>query len=163
MSRPLRCTSGSRSSRPSSVSCTKGWLPSTTSPEVARKPRLDAELVRRGLARSRQDAVALVDQGLVRVSGLPATKASTGVDPQAALVVDAQSASRPVSRGATKLAGALDHWPQLRVDGRRCLDAGASTGGFTEVLLQRGARSIVAVDVGYGQIAWSLRTDDRVV
>ncbi len=124
--------------------------------------RLDAELVRRGLARSRDQAVALIGQGRVTISGLVASKAATVVAPDAALVV------RPlpdgpdyVSRGARKLAGALDvlHVP---VAGRRCLDAGASTGGFTDVLLRRGAREVLAVDVGYGLIAWSLRTDDRV-
>ena len=68
--------------------------------------------------------------------------------------------SCPAAR--TSSAGALDHWPELRVEGRRCLDAGASTGGFTQVLLRRGAAEVVAVDVGYGQLAWSLRTDERV-
>ena len=129
---------------------------------MARKARLDAELVRRGLARSRQDAVDLVMDGKVRVAGLPAHKASTSVDPATPLqVVSAEPAT--VSRGAHKLAGALDRWPDLVVAGRRCLDAGASTGGFTQVLLERGAAQVVAVDVGYGQLAWSLRTDPRVV
>jgi 23S rRNA (cytidine1920-2'-O)/16S rRNA (cytidine1409-2'-O)-methyltransferase len=129
---------------------------------VARKARLDAELVRRGLARSRQHAVDLVTDGKVRVAGLPAHKASTSVDPATPLQV-VSGAPTTVSRGAHKLAGALDHWPDLVVAGRRCLDAGASTGGFTQVLLERGAAEVVAVDVGYGQLAWSLRTDPRVV
>jgi 23S rRNA (cytidine1920-2'-O)/16S rRNA (cytidine1409-2'-O)-methyltransferase len=129
---------------------------------VARKTRLDAELVRRGLARSRQHALDLVNEGKVSVGGLPAHKASTGVDPSTSLRVAAAAEDDVVSRGAHKLAGALDHWPSLRVADRRCLDAGASTGGFTQTLLRRGAREVVAVDVGYGQLAWPLRTDSRV-
>jgi 23S rRNA (cytidine1920-2'-O)/16S rRNA (cytidine1409-2'-O)-methyltransferase len=129
---------------------------------MARKARLDAELVRRGLARSRQDAVDLVTDGKVRIAGLPARKVSTAVDPATPLQVATADADAVVSRGAHKLAGALDHWPQLVVEGRRCLDAGASTGGFTQVLLRRGAAVVLAVDVGYGQLAWALRTDDRV-
>lgn len=130
-----------------------------------RRLRLDAELVRRGLARSREQAGELVAAGRVKVSGRIATKPATGVTTDVALVV-LQDAHRPdyVSRGGHKLAGALDAFaPQgLSVEGRRCLDAGASTGGFTDVLLRRGAREVVAVDVGYGQLAWSLRTDERV-
>jgi 23S rRNA (cytidine1920-2'-O)/16S rRNA (cytidine1409-2'-O)-methyltransferase len=129
---------------------------------MARKARLDAELVRRGLARSRQHAVDLVADGKVRIAGLPAVKVSTAVDPATSLQVATTTGEDVVSRGAHKLAGALDHWPELRVAGRRCLDAGASTGGFTQVLLRRGAAHVVAVDVGYGQLAWSLRTDERV-
>jgi 23S rRNA (cytidine1920-2'-O)/16S rRNA (cytidine1409-2'-O)-methyltransferase len=141
---------------------TRVWPSSTTSSEVARKARLDAELVRRGLARSRQHAVDLVAEGKVRIAGLPAHKVSTAVDPATPLQVKATTGEDVVSRGAHKLAGALDHWPEVRVEGRRCLDAGASTGGFTQVLLRRGATEVVAVDVGYGQLAWSLRSDDRV-
>ncbi len=129
---------------------------------MARKARLDAELVRRGLARSRQHAVDLVAEGKVRIAGLPAHKVSTAVDPTTPLQVKESTGEDVVSRGAHKLAGALDHWPELQVEGRRCLDAGASTGGFTQVLLRRGAATVVAVDVGYGQLAWSLRSDDRV-
>ncbi|HVS67465.1 MAG TPA: TlyA family RNA methyltransferase [Mycobacteriales bacterium] len=129
---------------------------------MTRKARLDAELVRRGLARSRQDAVDLVNAGLVKVAGMPAQKAATAVDAATPLVVAAGAADDTVSRGAHKLAGALDAWPALAVAGRRCLDAGASTGGFTQVLLRRGAREVVAVDVGYGQLAWSLASDERV-
>jgi 23S rRNA (cytidine1920-2'-O)/16S rRNA (cytidine1409-2'-O)-methyltransferase len=131
---------------------------------VTAKPRLDAELVRRGLARSRQHARELVAAGRVRVAGLVATKPATGVDMQVSLVVDEPAAGDDyVSRGALKLLGALDAFPDVAVDGRRALDAGASTGGFTDVLLRRGAASVVAVDVGYGQLAWRLRTDPRVV
>lgn len=129
---------------------------------MARKARLDAELVRRGLARSRQHAVDLVTDGKVRVGGLRAQKVSTVVDPATPLQVATGAADDVVSRGAHKLAGALDTWPELRIAGRRCLDAGASTGGFTQVLLRRGAAHVVAVDVGYGQLAWALRTDERV-
>jgi 23S rRNA (cytidine1920-2'-O)/16S rRNA (cytidine1409-2'-O)-methyltransferase len=145
-----------------SSGCTMAWPSWTTSTDMTHKARLDAELVRRGLARSRQHAVELVAAGKVRVAGLPARKVSTGVDPTTSVQVATTSGDDVVSRGAHKLAGALDHWPELRVDGRRCLDAGASTGGFTQVLLRRGASRVVAVDVGYGQLAWSLRTDDRV-
>lgn len=129
---------------------------------MVRKARLDAELVRRGLARSRQHAVDLVEQGMVTVGGLPAHKVSTSVDPTTPLRVSTETGEDVVSRGAHKLAGALDHWTDLRVEGRRCLDAGASTGGFTQILLRRGAAEVVAVDVGYGQLAWSLQSDPRV-
>ncbi|WP_139983583.1 TlyA family RNA methyltransferase [Nocardioides litoris] len=130
-----------------------------------RRLRLDAELVRRGLARSREHAAELVTAGRVKVSGAVATKPATGVTTDVAIVV-AVDPDRPdyVSRGGHKLAGALDVFEPagLRVAGRRCLDAGASTGGFTDVLLRRGAREVVAVDVGYGQLAWSLQSDERV-
>jgi len=131
-----------------------------------RRLRLDAELVRRGQARSREHAAELVAAGRVKVAGAVATKPATGVTTDAAIVV-AEDADRPdyVSRGGHKLAGALDVFEPagLTVAGRRCLDAGASTGGFTDVLLRRGVREVVAVDVGYGQLAWSLRSDPRVV
>jgi 23S rRNA (cytidine1920-2'-O)/16S rRNA (cytidine1409-2'-O)-methyltransferase len=125
------------------------------------RTRLDAELVRRGLARSRENAQDLIARGLVLVHGLPATKAATQVDPQIsiALKIDGDDF---VSRGGHKLSGALDAFPSIEVTGRRCLDAGASTGGFTDVLLRRGAREVVAVDVGYGQLAWALQQDPRV-
>lgn len=129
---------------------------------MSKRARLDAELVRRGLARSRQDAVDLVNAGRVKVAGMPAQKAATAVDAATPLVVAGGPADDSVSRGAHKLAGALEHWPALSVAERRCLDAGASTGGFTQVLLRRGAREVVAVDVGYGQLAWRLATDPRV-
>lgn len=125
--------------------------------------RLDAELVRRGLARSREQAGRLIDEGRVRVGGQTATKAATQVEAAAAIVVaEASDGPEYVSRGGHKLAGALRAFPGVDPAGRRCLDAGASTGGFTDVLLRAGAGHVVAVDVGYGQIAWSLRTDDRV-
>ncbi|MDQ4053710.1 MAG: TlyA family RNA methyltransferase [Actinomycetota bacterium] len=131
-----------------------------------RRLRLDAELVRRGLARSREHATELIAAGRVRVSGAVATKPATGVTTDVAIVVS-DDETRPdyVSRGGHKLAGALATFEPagLVVAGRRCLDAGASTGGFTDVLLQHGARQVVAVDVGYGQLAWRLRSDERVI
>ncbi len=122
--------------------------------------RLDAELVRRGLARTRAEAQAAVRHGLVRVDGRPAAKPSTlvsGAEP----VTIAGPARRFVSRGGEKLDAALERFG-LAVSGCDCLDAGASTGGFTDCLLQRGAARVIAVDVGYGQLAWRLRTDARV-
>jgi 23S rRNA (cytidine1920-2'-O)/16S rRNA (cytidine1409-2'-O)-methyltransferase len=127
---------------------------------MTRRARVDAELVRRGLARSRQQAAELIDAGLVRIDGMPAVKPATAVSVDAALTV-ATVERTWVSRGAHKLIGALDAFG-VPVRGRRCLDAGASTGGFTEVLLDRGAAHVVAADVGYGQLAWSVRSDDRV-
>lgn len=127
---------------------------------MTRRARVDAELVRRGLARSRQQAAELIDAGRVRIDGMPAAKPATAVALDASLTVSADERSW-VSRGAHKLIGALDAF-ELPVDGLRCLDAGASTGGFTEVLLDRGAAEVVAADVGYGQLAWSLRSDERV-
>jgi 23S rRNA (cytidine1920-2'-O)/16S rRNA (cytidine1409-2'-O)-methyltransferase len=127
---------------------------------MARRSRLDAELVRRGLARSREQAAALIEAGRVDVRGAPASKAAAMVDPADAVRVRGED----VSRGGHKLAGALAAFgPRgLAVAGRRCLDAGASTGGFTDVLLRAGAAEVVAVDVGYGQLAWALRNEGRV-
>jgi 23S rRNA (cytidine1920-2'-O)/16S rRNA (cytidine1409-2'-O)-methyltransferase len=133
-----------------------------------RRLRLDAELVRRGLARSRDHAAELIADGRVSVAGARATKPATAVTTDVALVVAADPAitggEEYVSRGGHKLAGALAAFEPrgLVVAGRRCLDAGASTGGFTDVLLRHGAREVVAVDVGYGQLAWRLRQDERV-
>jgi len=128
---------------------------------VTRRARVDAELVRRGLARSRQQAAELISAGLVTINGMPAAKPATAVTPSAALAVGDPDRRAWVSRGAHKLLGALDTFG-IDPGGRRCLDAGASTGGFTEVLLDRGAAEVAAVDVGYGQLAWSLRSDPRV-
>ena len=128
-----------------------------------RRARLDAELVRRGLARSREQAADLIRAGRVLVSGQQASKAATAVDPGAPLLVTSDVADENwASRGAHKLIGALDAFSDVVVDGRRCLDAGASTGGFTDVLLRRGAREVAAVDVGYGQLIWRLQNDERV-
>jgi 23S rRNA (cytidine1920-2'-O)/16S rRNA (cytidine1409-2'-O)-methyltransferase len=129
-----------------------------------RVSRLDVELVRRGLARSREHASELIAAGRVEVHGVAATKPATGVDSNASLRVRPDEDDPGyVSRGGHKLAGALAAFPGVNVAGKRCLDAGASTGGFTDVLLRAGARTVIAVDVGYGQLAWSLRTDPRVV
>jgi 23S rRNA (cytidine1920-2'-O)/16S rRNA (cytidine1409-2'-O)-methyltransferase len=132
---------------------------------VPRRLRLDAELVRRGLARSREQAAELIGAGRVSVGGAVAAKPATGVTVDAAIVVRADaSAPDYVSRGAHKLVGALDAFSAhgLTVEGRHALDAGASTGGFTDVLLRRQVASVTAVDVGYGQLAWSLQQDGRV-
>ncbi|WP_262705162.1 MULTISPECIES: TlyA family RNA methyltransferase [Streptomyces] len=151
-----------------------------------RRARLDAELVRRKLARSREHASQLIAAGRVTVGGAVATKPATQVETSAAVVV-IEDASDPdyVSRGGHKLAGALYAFSEeyrkgagagqdpgvrpamgagagLEVAGRRALDAGASTGGFTDVLLRAGAAQVLAVDVGYGQLAWSLQSDERV-
>ena len=128
---------------------------------MARRARVDAELVRRGLARSRQHAAELIDAGRVAIDGIPAVKPATAVALDARLAVTESDERSWVSRGAHKLIGALDAF-DIDVADRRCLDAGASTGGFTQVLLDRGARDVVAVDVGYGQLAWPLRSDHRV-
>ena len=125
------------------------------------RTRLDAELVRRGLARSREHAVDLIEARTVLVRGIPASKPATQVDPETSITV-AQVRNDYVSRGGHKLAGALDAFPDVKVEDTIALDAGASTGGFTDVLLKRGARKVIAVDVGYGQLAWELRQDPRV-
>jgi 23S rRNA (cytidine1920-2'-O)/16S rRNA (cytidine1409-2'-O)-methyltransferase len=123
--------------------------------------RLDQLLVARGLAPSRARAQAIVLAGEVTVAGVRVDKAGTLVAGDAA--VEVRAADHPyVSRGGVKLAGALDAFG-MDVAGRSCLDLGASTGGFTDCLLQRGAARVVAVDVGYGQLAHKLRTDPRVV
>jgi 23S rRNA (cytidine1920-2'-O)/16S rRNA (cytidine1409-2'-O)-methyltransferase len=126
--------------------------------------RLDAELVRRGLARSREQAGELVAAGRVTVAGQRAAKAATQVSRDVPISIADTGDPGYVSRGGHKLAGALAAFGPggLTVAGRVCLDAGASTGGFTDVLLRAGAAHVVAADVGYGQLAWSLRTDPRV-
>jgi 23S rRNA (cytidine1920-2'-O)/16S rRNA (cytidine1409-2'-O)-methyltransferase len=130
---------------------------------MAGRSRLDAELVRRRLARSREQAAELIAAGRVAVAGHTSVKAATQVGHDAPITVaQASSGSGHVSRGGRKLEGALAAFGGLVVAGRRCLDAGASTGGFTEVLLGAGAGHVVAVDVGYGQLAWSLRSSPRV-
>jgi 23S rRNA (cytidine1920-2'-O)/16S rRNA (cytidine1409-2'-O)-methyltransferase len=130
---------------------------------MTKRTRLDAELVRRGLARSRVQAADLIAAGQVRVSGQAAAKAATQVGHDAAITIQREDDGPDyVSRGGHKLAGALLAFNGLKVAGRDCLDAGASTGGFTDVLLRAGAAHVVAADVGYGQLAWSLRSDPRV-
>jgi 23S rRNA (cytidine1920-2'-O)/16S rRNA (cytidine1409-2'-O)-methyltransferase len=131
---------------------------------MPRRARLDAELVRRGLARSRQQAAELIAAGRVLVNGVAASKPATGVSNDAPLLLRGAPGPEWASRGALKLLGALDGFEPagLSVAGRRCLDAGASTGGFTDVLLHRRAAEVIAVDVGYGQLLWRLRIDERV-
>jgi 23S rRNA (cytidine1920-2'-O)/16S rRNA (cytidine1409-2'-O)-methyltransferase len=125
------------------------------------RPRLDAELVARGLAPSRERARALVLAGRVRVNGVVVSKAGAPVAPGAE--IDVSSPDFPwVGRGGVKLAHALDTFG-IDVAGREALDIGASTGGFTDVLLSRGAVRVVALDVGHGQLDWRLREDPRVV
>jgi 23S rRNA (cytidine1920-2'-O)/16S rRNA (cytidine1409-2'-O)-methyltransferase len=125
------------------------------------KIRLDILLVDRGLAASRERARALVLAGQVRVDGVVVSKAGapTRADADVTLV---QPDHPYVGRGGVKLAHALDEW-RIAVAGRDALDIGASTGGFTDVLLRRGARSVIALDVGHGQLDWRLRNDPRVV
>jgi len=125
------------------------------------KARLDQLVVERGLAPSRERARAMILAGHVLVAGKPVTKAGTAVDAESA--VELLAPDHPyVGRGGVKLAHALDTFA-IAVSGRECLDVGASTGGFTDVLLQRGAARVVALDVGHGQIDWTLRNDPRVV
>lgn len=125
--------------------------------------RLDAELVRRGLARSRRQAGELIAAGRVHVDGARVLRAAAPVDDGRALAVEADAGDPGyASRAGHKLAAALDAWPQVVVEGRDCLDAGASTGGFTDVLLRRGARRVVAVDVGHGQLRPEIAADLRV-
>jgi 23S rRNA (cytidine1920-2'-O)/16S rRNA (cytidine1409-2'-O)-methyltransferase len=122
--------------------------------------RLDAELVRQGLARSRALAVEAIAGGRVTVDGRPALKASLRIPPDSELGLVGDDGY--VSRSAHKLAAALDAFA-VTVDGRLALDVGASTGGFTQVLLERGARQVIALDVGHGQLAATVREDPRVV
>jgi 23S rRNA (cytidine1920-2'-O)/16S rRNA (cytidine1409-2'-O)-methyltransferase len=127
---------------------------------ASKKTRLDVALVDRGLAASRERARALIMAGQVRVDGQVVSKAGASVALTAAIELDV--ADHPyVSRGGVKLAHALDDFG-LDPSGKRALDVGASTGGFTDVLLQRGAASVIALDVGRGQLDWKLRTDPRV-
>jgi 23S rRNA (cytidine1920-2'-O)/16S rRNA (cytidine1409-2'-O)-methyltransferase len=128
---------------------------------LAKGSRLDATLVERGLAASRERARALILAGLVRVDGHHVTKAGAPVATGAAVTID--KPDHPyVGRGGIKLAHALDVF-RISVEGLVALDIGASTGGFTDALLQRGARRVVALDVGHGQLDWKLRSDPRVV
>jgi 23S rRNA (cytidine1920-2'-O)/16S rRNA (cytidine1409-2'-O)-methyltransferase len=122
------------------------------------KVRLDQALVTLGLAVSRERGQALIRAGLVRVNGMPVHRAAELVDPDA---VEVNGGKQYASRGGDKLAHALDAFG-LDPAGRSCLDVGASTGGFTDVLLRRGASHVIALDVGYGQLDWALRRDPRV-
>ncbi|MCS6908056.1 MAG: TlyA family RNA methyltransferase [Anaerolineales bacterium] len=124
------------------------------------KTRLDVLLVERGLVPSRSAAQRLVLAGQVRVNGQLALKPSWEIDPDS--LIEIRQGLRYVSRGGEKLAAALDHFA-IQVEGKVCVDVGASTGGFTDCLLQRGARRVYAIDVGKGVLAWKLRNDPRVV
>lgn len=126
--------------------------------------RLDAELVRRKIARSREQARTWIIEGRVEVGGFPAKKPATVVEPDVSIKVDVDNTDDWASRGAHKLLGALEHFEKLgfTVKDRTVIDAGASTGGFTDVLLRRGVRRVFAVDVGYGQLLWRLQNDPRV-
>ncbi len=125
-----------------------------------RPRRLDALLVERGLVESRSRAQGLILSGSVRVGDKIVTKAGSRISPDEPLAVE--RGDKFASRAGEKLDGALDELG-VSVAGRACLDAGSSTGGFTDVLLRRGAREVLAVDVGYGQLDWTLRNDPRVV
>lgn len=124
--------------------------------------RLDKYLVEAGFVSSRTLAAKLIAAGDVQVNGKAARKASRLVGPEDTLYVRQSELTEYVSRAGHKLAGALDAFPDIEVEGKRCLDAGASTGGFTDVLLRRGARHVAAVDVGHGQLVDALREDPRV-
>lgn len=124
--------------------------------------RLDQALVGRGLARSRTHAARLIAEGKVSSGGEVLAKASLQVHDDVELAVAATSEDSYVSRAGHKLAGALDAFPGVDVPGKRCLDAGASTGGFTDVLLRRGASHVVAVDVGHDQLVPQIRNNPRV-
>lgn len=123
------------------------------------KLRADAALVEAGLFPSRERAEAAILEGRVKLDGVPVLKAGTEVAPEA--VFEVEPVLEFVSRGGHKLAGALDAFA-IDVAGLRAIDVGASTGGFTDCLLQRGAIAVTALDVGYGQLAWKLRCDPRV-
>lgn len=124
------------------------------------RTRLDTEMARRGLAASREQAQRLILAGHVRLDSRPAAKPDVKVDETSVIEVVGVR-ERYASRGAYKLAAALDAFP-IAVQGRRALDVGASTGGFTDILLERGAARVIALDVGYGQLAMRLRNDPRV-
>ena len=128
---------------------------------MASKQRLDLELLARGLVASRQQAQQLIRAGKVR-DGAGTVLDKPGHDVKDTLQLQVEHPPRFVSRGGEKLLAGLAAFP-ISVQGRICLDGGISTGGFTDCLLQHGAKRVYGVDVGYGQTAWSLRTDDRVV
>lgn len=124
------------------------------------KQRLDTLLVQRNLCESRQQAQRLIQAGEVRVNQQVVDKPGTSIDDTADIEVKARSPF--VSRGGEKLAKAIAEFP-IEVEGRICLDGGISTGGFTDCLLQAGAAKVYGIDVGYGQVAWSIRQDPRVI
>ena len=128
---------------------------------MSSKKRLDVTMVERGLAESRQKAQAVIMAGQVYVNGQKVDKAGAPVAEDAAIEVRGKTLAY-VSRGGLKLEKAMELWP-IRLEGAVCADIGASTGGFTDCMLQNGAQKVYAVDVGYGQLAWKLRCDERVV
>ena len=128
---------------------------------MGKKIRLDVLLTEKGLQESRQKAQATIMSGLVYVAGQRVDKPGTAVDPDAEIEIRGNTL-RYVSRGGLKLEKAMAVWP-IALSGMVCMDVGASTGGFTDCMLQNGAAKVYAVDVGYGQLAWSLRSDERVV
>ena len=125
------------------------------------KTRLDVALFERGLAKSREEARALVLAGQVYLSEVKAEKAGQFVTEETQIIVRGDTCPY-VSRGGYKLQKAMESFP-ITLDGKTCADIGASTGGFTDCMLQRGAKKVYAIDVGYGQLDWKLRSDDRVV
>ncbi|MEX0992024.1 MAG: TlyA family RNA methyltransferase [Actinomycetota bacterium] len=125
------------------------------------RERLDVALVRRGLTASRSEARLAVEKGLVTVGGRPAAKTAMLVGREESVVVSGP-ARRFVSRGGEKLQAALERF-DIPIRDRRCVDVGASTGGFTDCLIQAGAGAVIAIDVGYGQFDWALRNDPRVI
>ena len=128
--------------------------------EKMEKERLDVLLVQRGLAQGREQAKAYIMAGNVYVDGMKEEKAGTKVSTAAEIEVR-ETAMKYVSRGGYKLEKAMEVFP-IDLKGKVCLDIGASTGGFTDCMLQNGATKVYAVDVGYGQLAWKLRQDPRV-
>jgi 23S rRNA (cytidine1920-2'-O)/16S rRNA (cytidine1409-2'-O)-methyltransferase len=132
----------------------------STALDAPKDSRLDAALADRGIARSRTHAARLIADALVSIDGTPALKPSIRVRPDQEITV--AGLDHYVSRAAHKLLGALDSFPTVRVEGAHALDVGASTGGFSQVLLERGAASVIALDVGHAQLAPRLRSDDRV-
>ena len=128
---------------------------------MSKKIRLDVLLTEKGLQESRQKAQATIMSGLVYVNGRRVDKPGTAIAPEAEIEIRGNTL-RYVSRGGLKLEKAMAVWP-IELAGKICMDVGASTGGFTDCMLQSGAAKVYAVDVGYGQLAWSLRSDERVV
>lgn len=128
---------------------------------MSKKQRLDVLLVEKGYLESRQKAQAVIMAGQVFVNNQKVDKPGTAVDPELPIEVRGNTL-RYVSRGGLKLEKAMAAWP-IDLTGKICMDVGASTGGFTDCMLQNGAVKVYAVDVGYGQLAWKLRSDDRVV
>lgn len=129
---------------------------------MAKKERLDVLMVEKGLAESRSKAQAIIMSGDVYIANQKVDKAGTMIDPETEIVIHLKNTCPYVSRGGLKLEKALQYFG-VNPSGYVCSDSGASTGGFTDCLLQKGAKKVYAIDVGYGQLAWSLREDPRVV